>query len=220
MYPISICFSRGLDLLEIVEGTVNKNQKDESSAKSVNRGNCIPGRYDSPNSEGKHGTNGGSEVNGSSTHSIDEERHRNVDKQAPSFESTVNAQLSLWARNTHVVHDLMEIVRDQPISGPLREEPNGRNDTDPLPIAFGAEEIHPRVCFSFFLQSNSSTNFRVFELDEFICGIVVCVVVGEGFKCLLFLPTIDLPSGTFGNPPHHHKDNDGADTLQKRRETP
>lgn len=34
-----------------------------------------------------------------------------INKQAPSFESIVNAQLSLWARNTHIIHDLVKIVR-------------------------------------------------------------------------------------------------------------
>lgn len=107
------------DLLEIVERAVDEDHENECAAEAIDRMDGISGRDDCPNCKCEQRADRRNKVDLASSDSVNEERHGDIDDQAPRFEATIDTELGLRARDTDVVHDLIQIVRNESIAGPL-----------------------------------------------------------------------------------------------------
>jgi hypothetical protein len=141
----------------------------------MNRISCSD---DSPNCKCEQRTDGRDEIDLPSSNSVNKERHGDIHDQSLCLESPVDAELGLRARDANVIHDLIQIIRNESIAGPLREETNSCDYANSLAVALGAEEVEPGVCFSFFLNRESSADFGVLKLHELILVVAIGMVVG------------------------------------------
>ena len=195
-------------LLEIVKGTINENHEHKGRAESLYRIDGQSGGNDGPNYKGNCCTDSRDKIDGSSPDSIDEERYTNVHNQTPRLEPTVNTELKIGIGHARVVHDHMQIVRDETVARPLREESDGGDNTDTLAIAFCSDQVQPAILICLPIKGDRSSNFGVLELNELVIHITLCVVVGEKLKCLILPSFIYKPSRRFRNPVHDNDDND------------
>ena len=59
------------------------------------------------------------------------------------LKDTVDQELNGRVRNANGVEDLVKVVRDETVTGPLREERDGNDDPHALAVAGGREESFP-----------------------------------------------------------------------------
>ena len=75
-------------------------------------------------------------------------------------------------RNSNLIEDFGEVVGDDGIAGPLREETESDEDQETVTIAFGFEEFKDAVLGKLFFEGEGCFDFTLNELD----GDVVCVI--------------------------------------------
>ncbi len=74
---------------------------------------------------------------------VDERRGEERPGQVPDLQDAVDEQLDGRVRDADGVEDLVEVVRDEPVAGPLREEGERDDDAHAAAVAYGREERLP-----------------------------------------------------------------------------
>lgn len=100
-------------------------------------------------------------------------------------------------RTTH----LADVVGDEAVSRPLREETGRQQNEKPAAVSLGLDELEPSIGFVFLLQSQGIANFDIFKLHHLIVGVAVGMHLHEDVHTLLFLAVGNVPSGRLRHEP-------------------
>lgn len=77
------------------------------------------------------------------TQTVDHQRREHGPAQVPDLQDTVDEELSACTGDTDLVEDLGQVVRDETITRPLREEGHGDDDAHALAVSGGGNERLP-----------------------------------------------------------------------------
>lgn len=134
---------------------------------------------DGPGTKRDQHTTSGDEEERSAAEFVDHETHPESHSEVHNLENAVDLKLFLGFGNSNSFQDIANVVRDKTIARPLREEAEGDEDDESMAIALGLEKLKPSVAFKFFLESDSLADLVVFDLDQFIMNIPVCVCCSQ-----------------------------------------
>jgi hypothetical protein len=200
--------------LDVVEDAVEKDGHDEAFAQPICGRDFVARRDDGEDVEYDKGPDCRDEVNGPPTKLVDEEGEEEVLAERQRLHAAVDTELSLGIRHPNTIHDVLQIVRDQPVAAPLREEADGSDDADPLAVAFGFEEIGPTRLAALFVELNGGLDFGVLELHEFVVLIAFAVPVRKDVQGFFVAVFVAEPAWGFGHEEDEDEDYDGADGLK------
>jgi hypothetical protein len=173
------------------------NADDEAFAKRspwrriVSRGN------DGEDVEHDKGSDGGNEIDWTATELVDQECEEEILAQCQCLHATVDAELRMGIRQTNVVHDVFQVIRDQAVAAPLAEETNGSDDGNSLTVTLGLEEVGPARAVLLFVEINGRTNLCVFELNKLVVLVSFTVPFGEDGKGLFMAVFVAQPARRF-----------------------
>jgi len=137
------------------------------------------------------------------------------------LKDTVDKELFTLTGDSDTVEDLGEVVRDETVTRPLREEGDGENDPHSLLVSLSSEERQPgRTVLGLTLDLNSGLALVEFVLSQRVLVIIGTVVLDEESHGLLFPAIVDAPSRGFGDEPDQDDLRDRRKTLEQRRDTP
>lgn len=101
-------------------------------------------------------------------------------------------------------------VGNDGVSRPLREETEGQEDSQPVPVSLRLEEVDvAAVSLGFHLEPDGLLDLAVLELDGRVLVVAVGVVLGEHLERLVVLVLGHEESGRLGHPPDEDDLDDG-----------
>jgi hypothetical protein len=132
---------------------------------------------------------------------------------------------SVWLvvpkKNSRSPTHIVEVVRNETVTRPLREEGDGENDPHSLLVSLASEEGQPsRTMLGLTLDHDSGLALVKLELSQRILVVTGTVISNEESEGLFFLAIVDAPSRGFGDEPDQDDLNDRGKTLEERRDTP
>ena len=149
---------------------------------------------DGPNDEGAQHTGSGEKEELATTDLVDEEAHRHSDEQVPDLKNTVDDILGKDISIAELIENLVDIVRDKTVAGPLGEEARGHHDDHTVTVALGADEFFPSIALEFLLESDCVADLGQLKLDQFIVRIAVGMCIGQDFQSLLIAALCKEPT--------------------------
>jgi hypothetical protein len=98
-------------------------------------------RGDGPKNETHAHRGCGGDKQGAATDSVNQHGAGTGDDEGQDVETTVKTKLSISISNTNGLVDIGGIVGDETVARPLREETQRAEQHEPIPVAFGLEEV-------------------------------------------------------------------------------
>lgn len=206
--------------LDVVEDAVEKNDSDEAMSELRLGGYFVAGGDDGENVEADEGADRRDEVDGATTQLVDQKGEAEVLEERDGLHASIDTELSLRVGHADVVHDVLKVVADKTVARPLGEETDGSEDDDALAIAFCLEEVGPASLASLLVEFDRGFDFSKFKLHKLVVFIALTVPLGEHSESLTVAVLVAQPTGGFRHKEDTGKDDDGADGLQERGETP
>ena len=115
----------------------------------------------------------------------------------------------------------VEVIRDDSIARPLREEGNTDNGSHtPSVSRCGEEGLVGRALSSFLLHSDSLLHLCHLKVDERVVKVTSTVVLGDDSGSLLLPSVVDEPSWRLGNQEDEEELEDRGKTLKDRGDSP
>lgn len=137
------------------------------------------------------------------------------------MKTTVDTELSGGVGDTDGVEDLGEVVGDETVTGPLREEGNGDDDPHAASVTGGGEQAAVTdVSGNGAIELDGGLDLLVLVKDERVLVVAVRVVVTEDVESLLLTTLGDQPTRGLGNEPDEEDLGDGGESLEGRGDTP
>jgi hypothetical protein len=128
------------------------------------------------------------------------------------LQDTVDEELFTLTGDSDTVKDFGEVVRDETVTGPLREKGDSDNNPHSLEITLSLEQGDVgRLCLGLLFDPQSFLDFLVFELDQWVVRVSSTMVLSNDMDSVLVSTMIDEPSRGFGDEP----DEDELDCRSK-----
>jgi hypothetical protein len=162
----------------------------------------------------------GIEPQWTTTNSVNAESSSDSTEQVPNLKNTVDKILGYRVSNTNRDKNLLKIVRDKTVTGPLGEETNGKSNEGTSAVTAGSPKFSIRSLSDFLFLKNGLSNFTVFQLNKVIILITVGVELGKDTKSFLITTLADEPTGRFFIEPDREKLNDRGESLNEGRNSP
>jgi len=151
---------------------------------------------------------------------LDGHRGGDSDDKVVDGEDTVDESLIVGAGDSDTVEDLVEVVRDDTVSRPLREYTDTDDDPHAAAITWSAEQVDPRDAGSLRFESNGLFDFVVLESDQGMVEITTSVISGDDRLGTLVLTPVDQPTRRLWDEPHKEQLDDRREGLEDGRDTP
>jgi len=181
----------------------------------------VLGRADGLEGEEKGHTSRRGEEEEATTKAIDHEGGTNSPEQVPDGKDTVDEELNCAGGDTDGVKDSVEVVGDETVAGPLREEGNGNDDDHTFPVTGGGNQRLPAdIGSNCAIELDSGLHFLELELDEGVLIVAVCVVVSEDLQSLFVTALGYEPTRGLWSKEDEEELEDGGKTLKERGDTP
>ena len=133
----------------------------------------------------------------------------------------VDEELDRGVGNTNAVEDILEVIRDETVTRPLREEGDSDNNDHTSPVSRGSNESLPaNVSSNLGIEFEGSLDFLILVLDDTIIFVTIGVIVGQSAQSLSIATFADEPTGGLWDKDDEADLKDGGDTLQEGRKTP
>lgn len=130
-------------------------------------------------------------------------------------------QLYCRIGNAKSVKDSVQIIRDETVSGPLREEGDGDGDDHTLPIAGGGIESGPAdISGHSAVELYTGLDLVELEEDKRVCFIAVSVIMGQDLEGLRLSALGHEPTRRFRSEQNEEELEDRGETLKDRGNTP
>jgi len=166
-------------------------------------------------------TSGRCQEENAATDPIDQESGEKSPEHVPDLEDTVDEELDGGVGDTNGVEDLVEVVGDETVSGPLGEECEGNDDIHAFPVSGGSEKGLPANGLSdLTIEVNGGFDFFKLISDEGVFFVAVSVVIGEGLEGLFITTLGNQPTRRFWNEPDEENLKNGGGGLEGGGETP
>jgi hypothetical protein len=176
--------------------------------------------------DGLHGeedehANAGRDEEEATARAVDHERGTDSPEQVPNLKNTVDEELDRRVGDANRVEDLVEVVGDETVAGPLGEESERDDDAHTLAVAGGHDErLVADVGGDGAIELDGSLNFLVLVLHERVLVVAVSVVVRERLERLRIATLGHEPTGRLGCEEDERDLEDGGQTLEDGRDTP
>jgi hypothetical protein len=128
---------------------------------------------------------------------IDDKGRRDGDDPTPNSETAIDDQLFLLRRNSDLVEDLEEIIRDDSVARPLGEEAETDEDQETMSVTLGLEEFKDGVTSVFLFEGKGGFDFFKDELDGNIVDIIESVVMRHDLEGAVGSILLDIPTRGF-----------------------
>ena len=129
-----------------------------------------------------HADNGGHEED-TTANLVNKGRGEESPEQIPDLEDTVNQELYGGVHNANGNENLIKVVRNETVAGPLGEEGEGNNDPHAAPISrCGEEVLPPNGRGNLTVKLDGGFYFLELVLDKGILFVAIGVVIGKGFQ--------------------------------------
>jgi hypothetical protein len=207
----------------VIKEVINENEDNKCSSNTrVGTVTCSMGSQTSPAGEGDQHARSSDKEQWAASNALNKPWTKISSEQVEDLQNTIDNELSLAVGDTDASQHLVNIVRHQAVTRPLREEtntayeerslavtgyleydisipaPKNNRNASRVEILTGINELKPGALSSFLFQTNSFNNFIVFELDKFVIGIAVAMDIGQNSESLFFFVTRNQPSWGFG----------------------
>lgn len=135
--------------------------------------------------------------------------------------STTYSKLLVLLLNTGIRVDVVDVVGEKSISGILRDDTQGDNNSKSPSVTLGAQEIKiAGVAVGLGLHKDSLLDFTELKLDSRIASITTSMVSHEDVEGLIRLILADEETRGFGNPPDTTELENGREGLDKSNRPP
>jgi len=206
---------------EGVAHTVHPEEDDDGDAGALVLGLAVLGAGDSGGHEAQEHTSGGGEEERAATDAITQHGAGDGDDQRENLVATIETETGLGACDTGCLVDLVGVVGEEGVAGPLREETEGDDEHESVPVALGLEEIEVGgALLSVEFEADGLLDLLVLELDQRVVDVAVSVVLSENLKGLLGPLLGEQPTRRFGDPEDEHELDDGGESLDQSRDSP
>lgn len=170
----------------------------------------VDGTGDGPAGEGQDHAAGRDEEEGPTAELVDGEGGADGGRQIEDGAAGGEGKLAVLLGDTGAVVDHVHVVREEGVTGVLRDDTEGDDDGQSPAVALGAEEVEVGgLGAAVTVRLDGLGDLAVLELDSGVVGVAATVVLGEHGKGLLRPVLVDEVSGRLGNPPD-------TDELQHR----
>jgi hypothetical protein len=139
----------------------------------------------------------GNEEHSTTTKLVDNKRCRDGNDPTPNSETAVDNKLFLLRRNSDLVEDLEEIIRDDSVSRPLGEEAEANENQETMSVTLGLDEFEEGVTSVFLFECKGGFDFFVDELDGDIVDIVKSIIMGHDPESAIWSILLDVPTWGF-----------------------
>jgi len=95
-----------------------------------------------------------------------------------------------------LIEDFGEVVRDDGVAGPLREETESDEDQETVTISFGFEELKDTVLGKLLFEGERCFDFTLHKLDSDVVGVIESIVMREDPECPVGSVLLDVPTRT------------------------
>lgn len=99
------------------------------------------------------------------------------------------------------VENAGNVVGNETIARPLREETGRDQDDEPVAVALGLEDLEPSGLLGLLFDDDGLPDFFVFQLDDLVVGVSFGVDVCKNRQSLLVLALRDVPTWRLRNEP-------------------
>ena len=206
---------------EGVAHTVEPEEDDDGDAGALVRGLAVLRAGDGRGHEAQEHTSGGGEEERAATDAVTQHGARNGDDQGEDLVATVKTETSLGASDTGCLVDLVGVVGEESVAGPLREETERDDEHESVPVALGLEEVEVGgTLLGIELEADGLLDLLVLELHQRVVDVAVGVVLSENLQGLLGPLLGEQPTRRLGNPEDEHELDDGGEGLDQSRNSP
>ena len=167
-----------------------------------------------------HHTESRNEEHATTSESLNDKRRSDSNEPSPNTETSVDFKLSFLICNADLSEDFGQIVGDDGIAGPLREETEGDEDDETVAISLGLEEFKDGIVSIFLFEGKGSLDLTVDKLDGDIVLIVERKVVSEDLETAIGAVLLDVPTGRLRNEPDTDELDRSENTLKERGQSP
>lgn len=203
-----------------VETVEDEDEREEGTTSSSVGSLLVSSGHSSNNSVGDKHTTGGNDEEWATTNPLDGHGSGDGNDEVVDGEDTVDERLVVRGRDTNSVKNLVEVVRDETVSGPLGEYTDTDDDPHAAAVTWGAEQIDPRNAGSLRLESESLLDFVVLESNKWVIKVTTSVVPGDDLLAALILALVDQPTRGLGEEPDEQELDDGREGLEDGGDTP
>lgn len=172
---------------EVVSGGVDENHSNDGLSGSWVAVDSELSRAHRPNSERNKHTTSGSKEKRTTTKLVYSKGHTERNEPVVDRQTTVDLELSILAGDTDGVEDNSEVVRNQSVTGPLREQTSSHQQEKTMPVTLGGNKLTPSAGCDGLFEGNSLSDLGVLELNERILFVTIGVVLGENLEGGLWL---------------------------------
>lgn len=124
------------------------------------------------------------------------------DQTVPDVEDTVDLELHIGIGDANALENTRDVVRNETVARPLREETSRNQDDEPVTVALGLEDLEPASLLSLLLDGECLPDLLVFQLDNLVVGVTFSVNVRKNGESLLVLTLRDVPTRRLRNEPN------------------
>lgn len=110
---------------------------------------------------------------------VHKETHGQRHNHVHDLETAIDQVLLNGASISDRVQNLGNIVRHQAVARPLREKPSSNADDQTVPVALGADQLHPAVALKFLLEADSLLDLMHLQLNNLVLLVSIRVTVGQ-----------------------------------------
>lgn len=174
----------------VKSGVEEKDHDENACSHSRILGRGEAGREDGPQSEDDNHAASTAKRHGTTPDAIEVEGCPQGDGKIPELETAVQAGLLVAACDANGFQDGHEIVADQTVAAPLREEALEVADECPLAVSGRTEELSPAALAELLLQSNCLLDLQVLCCNEF-SQYAVSVIFFEDLKSFFVSVFVD-----------------------------
>ena len=146
--------------------------------------------------------------------------HSNGDNAVPDVKNTVDLELHIGIRDTDSVENTRDVITDETVARPLREETCGDQDDEPVAVALGLEDLEPTSLLQLLLNSDGLLDFLELQLHHLVVDVSLSVDMGKDGQSLLVLALGHVETGRFGNKPHTGDLDERRHSLDDGRNAP
>jgi hypothetical protein len=199
----------------------NPDEGDDGASSGCAAFTLLLRRGDGPEDEAHaHGGCGGDEQ-GSATNAVNQHGAGAGDDERQNRETAIETKLGVCVGDTDGFVDVGGVVGDETVARPLREQTQGAEKHQPVPVSPGLEEVEVRRGLGVHeLEADGFFDLMVFKLHRGVIDITIRVVFSKNIECFLVAVLRDQPTWGFRDEEDEAELDNGGKSLGKGGNSP
>lgn len=206
---------------ERVEDTEEPDEEDHGVVRTGRAPLLVQARGQSPEDEGAEHAASRSQEEWATADPVDEQGHSDGDNERQECLAAREAQLLSGVGHAGLIVERRDVVGDDGVAGPLREDAERGDDSEAVAVALGPEEVEVRAGLLVLqLQADRLLDLVELKLHRGMLGIAVGVVLGQDVQRPVVLVLGHEVAGGFRNEEDEGQLDKRWSALQQRRDAP